>query len=107
MSEFIYGFIAGILFKKGRLRKNKLSLCLYGAITTIVIYGGIMNISSVVMVSSKVTLPMILAAYGTGIWFDLVHASATVFFLYLISDSMIEKLDRVRYKYGLMYKDYE
>jgi len=103
----IIGFIAGILFKKGRLKKNKLSLCIYGGISTIVVYGGIMNISSVMMMSPKLNIPILIAAYSTGIWFDLIHAFATVIFLYFISDSMIEKLDRVRFKYGLMYRDYE
>lgn len=103
----IIGFLAGVLFKKGRLKKNRLSLCIYGGLATIIIYGGIMNISSVMMMSPKLSIPILIAAYSTGFWFDLIHAIATVFFLYLISDSMIEKLDRVRFKYGLMYRDYE
>ena len=45
----IIGFIAGIFFKKGYLRKTKASLCIFGFIATLVIYGGIMNPASVIM----------------------------------------------------------
>lgn len=98
----IIGFLAGILFRKGWLRRSKLSLCIYGGLSTIVIYGGIMNFSSLSMFSSSVTKESIIAIYISGFWFDLVHAVATVFFLYLLARPMLEKLDRIKLKYGLI-----
>ena len=43
-----------------------------------------------------------MATYMSGIPFDLVHAVATIFFLFIISKPMIEKLDRIKIKYGLI-----
>jgi energy-coupling factor transport system ATP-binding protein len=95
------GFLAGVLFQKGFLRKTRGSLCIFGFIATIVIYGGIMNPASVLMWQSKPTAAMIVSSYLAGLPFDLIHASATVFFLWIAAAPMIEKLDRIKFKYGI------
>ncbi len=98
----IIGFIAGILFKKGFLRKTKSSLCIFGFLATFVIYGGIMNPASVIMWQSKINWDMIETAYIMGIPFDLIHALSTAFFLWFISEPMIDKIERIKVKYGLV-----
>ncbi len=98
----IIGFIAGILFKKGFLRKTKASLCIFGFIATLVIYGGIMNPASVIMYQANPTKAMVISAYIMGIPFDLIHALGTAFFLWFISEPMIDKLERIKVKYGLI-----
>ena len=98
----IIGFIAGILFKKGFLRKTKASLCIFGFLATFIIYGGIMNPASVIMWQSKINWDMIASAYIMGIPFDLIHALGTAFFLWFISEPMIDKLERIKVKYGLV-----
>ena len=44
----------------------------------------------------------LLAVYASGLPFDLVHAAATVLFLAILGPAMIEKLERLRRKYGLL-----
>ncbi|AWW26873.1 ECF transporter S component [Acetobacterium carbinolicum] len=98
----IIGFLAGILVKKGAMKKSKGQLCLYGFLATFFIYGGIMNMASLLMWSSIINWKTILATYITGAPFDLIHASATVFFLFVAANPMIEKLERIKKKYGLI-----
>lgn len=98
----IIGFLAGILFKKGWLQKTKLSLCVFGGLSTFLVYGGIINLGSLLMFTSEFSWKALLATYISGFWFDLVHAIATVFFLFILSRPMIEKLDRIKVKYGLI-----
>ena len=98
----IIGFLAGILFKKGRLKKNRIQLCIYGGLATFFIYGGIINIGSLLMFTSHFTIEGLIAAYISAIPFDLIHALSTVFFLFVISNPMIEKLDRIKIKYGII-----
>lgn len=98
----IIGFMAGVLFRKGVLRRSRLSLSIFGGLATIIIYGGLMNPSSVIMYYSHPTWPMFLSSYLMGFPFDLVHAFATVIFLWFISQPMLEKLDRIKVKYGLI-----
>ena len=97
----IIGFIAGILFKHGFLRKTKTSLSIFGFLATFLLYGGIMNPASVIMWQNTITHNMILSAYLAGVSFDIVHALSTAFFLWILSAPMLEKLERVRVKYGL------
>ena len=40
--------------------------------------------------------------YVSGIPVDLVHATATVLFLWLAAEPMLEKLDRIKVKYGMI-----
>ncbi|MEC0268595.1 ECF transporter S component [Paenibacillus anseongense] len=98
----IIGFLAGVLFKKGILRRNKAALCIFGGLTTFFIYGGLLNPASVLMSPVQPTKEMFLLAYLQGIPFDLIHAVSTVIFLYFIAKPMLSKLDRIKLKYGLI-----
>ncbi len=98
----IMGLLAGILFRKGLLHRDRLSLCVFGGLTTFLIYGGIMNPASVLMYQANPDIKMILTAYVTGVPADAIHALATVLFLWFLSEPMLEKLDRVKVKYGLL-----
>ncbi|SHH98863.1 energy-coupling factor transport system ATP-binding protein [Sporobacter termitidis DSM 10068] len=98
----VIGFLAGVLFRKGVLRRSRLPLCIFGGLAAIAIYGGVMNPSYVVLYNAHPTWPMFLSAYLMGFPFDLIHAAATAIFLWLASRPMLEKLDRIKVKYGLV-----
>jgi len=101
-SAGIIGWLAGVLFRKGLLRRSRIALCVFGALATIVLYGGIMNLSSVLTSSIVLTPQVILSYYITGFPMDCVHAAGTALFLWLAAEPMLEKLDRIKTKYGLV-----
>ena len=99
----IIGFLAGVLFKKGWLRRTRVSLAVFGAFTAIIIYGGIMNPAAAFMISAEgITLKTLFAYYITGLPMDLVHAFGTAIFLMFAAEPMLEKMDRIKVKYGLV-----
>ncbi len=98
----VIGFLAGVLFRKGILRRNTIALCIFGGLATFFIFGGIMNPATVLMFQSHPKAEMFYLTYLQGVPFDLIHASATVIFLKLIAKPMLEKLDRIKVKYGLV-----
>ena len=99
----IIGFLAGVLFKKGWLRRTRVSLAVFGAFTAIIIYGGIMNPAAAFMVSAEsITLKTLFAYYITGLPMDLVHAFGTALFIMIAAEPMLEKMDRIKVKYGLV-----
>lgn len=101
----IIGFLAGILFKKGLLKKNGwiyLYLCVFGGLSTLLIYGPLMNTQSMLAATGQFTLELLIIYCLSGLPFDLIHAFATVFFLLVLSKPMIEKIERVKIKYGLI-----
>ncbi len=98
------GFFAGLLFKKDTLKKSKIFLSVFGFLTTLVIYGGILNPASIIMWQNNITWEMIVSSYIAGLPLDLVHAVATAVFLWFISEPMMEKLERIKVKYGLVVR---
>ncbi|MDD6877126.1 MAG: ECF transporter S component, partial [Clostridiaceae bacterium] len=98
----IAGLLAGVLHEYGLLSEKRLPLTVFGVFAALVLYGGVMNPASVLMVQSHPTAAMIFAAYLTGLPVDLVHAAATAVFLWLFSRIFLEKLERIRVKYGLI-----
>ena len=98
----IIGFLAGVLFRKGWLRRGRTSLCVFGALSAILIYGGIMNPASALMTASELNWGTLITYYVTGLPFDCVQAAATWIFLWFGAEPMLEKLDRIKVKYGLV-----
>ena len=99
----IIGFLAGILFRKGLLRRSRGSLATFGAFAAVIIYGGIMNPASAIMYSSaSLNWEILMTYYVSGLPMDLIHAAATVIFLLIAAEPMLEKLDRIKVKYGLV-----
>lgn len=101
----LVGFLAGLFFAGSSVRTRnmtKLGLCIFGALICIVVYGGIMNPASVIMWQPNVNFSMIMASYVTGFPFDLAQATATVIALWLVARPFLEKLDRMRIKFGVL-----
>ena len=98
----IIGFVAGVLFKKGFLRRTRVSVTVFGFFVTLILYGCIMNSASVLMMTKTPSWDMIMSALVLGLPFDLIHAISSAFFLWFIAEPMIEKLERVKTKYGLI-----
>ena len=99
----IIGFLAGVLFRKGLLRRSRGSLAIFGAFAAVIIYGGIMNPAAALMYNSQtINWEMLKAYYVSGLPMDLIHAAATVIFILIAAEPMLEKLDRIKVKYGLV-----
>ena len=96
------GFLAGILYQKGILKARKADLCIFGFLSVFLIYGGIMNPASALMAYGTITWQSLLAFYISGAPVDLVHALSTVIFLWFLSRPLLEKLERIKKKYGLI-----
>ena len=78
------------------------SMAIFGALVTVVIYGGIMNPASALMWVNDLSLKTLLTYYVSGFPVDLVHACATALTLWFLGEPMLEKLDRIKVKYGLV-----
>ena len=61
-----------------------------------------MNFASAVMWSTDLTWEILLSYYLSGFPMDCIHAAATAFFLWIAAEPMLEKLERIRKKYGLI-----
>jgi len=95
------GFLSGILFQKRVLKCTRMSLCTFGFVSAVFIYGGIMNPAAALMSMSDVNMDTVIAYYLTGLPVDCVQGIATWMFLWFGGEAMLEKLERIKTKYGI------
>ena len=95
------GFAAGVIFSNKRLRESRLALSLIGGVLCFVIYGLIVDISSVLMMATSFSIKQILAIYASGVPFNASFAATTAIVLALVGKPFIEKLERLKIKYGM------
>lgn len=95
----LVGFVSGIIFKK--LKADKISLALTGFVLTFALYGLVVDLSSVLMLSGDISLPSVLTVYGAGALFNLVFGITTAVFLYFFGEQFIKMINRIQTKYGI------
>ncbi|MBW4827740.1 MAG: ECF transporter S component [Clostridiaceae bacterium] len=101
------GLVIGLLIQRKRLPIDDITLSIFGFLATFIIYGGIMNIATMVMASaipsSNVTMSFksLAILYISGVPYDSVHGFGTAFFLFAFGERMIKKMERVKIKYRL------
>ena len=98
------GFLAGVLGRWGWLRSRG-ALCIFGALCAVVVYGGIMNPAAALLWAGEWNGAILLSYYLTGFPLDCVQAAATAIFLWLAANPMLEKLERIQNKYGLIEQE--
>lgn len=98
----IIGFLSGIIFRKRNNRPNAIVLALFGFLAAVVIYGGIMNPAAAIMAHARLNKATLISYYVTGFPIDLVNGVATLIFTILLTNPMIDKIERVKKKYDLI-----
>ena len=99
----LMGFFGGLLFcrKDGSLPKL-VPLLIFGGLGTLLIYGPIVDTSTVFTVYAEPTWEQFTAAFASGFVLNLVHAAATLIFLLALARPMLKKLNRIKVKYGIL-----
>ena len=98
----IAGFLSGILYKHEFISTKRLSLSIYGAAVVLIIIGPLLDTSSVFTMMTEVTSEGVIAVFLAGLPINAVHAAATFLTLLLLSKFILEKLQRIKVKYGIL-----
>lgn len=97
----LVGFFAGLIFKV--IKPNRWSMSIVGFLLSFALYGAIVDISSVLMMSGdEITFKGALAIYASGAQFSLVFGATTFLFLFLFGEIFIKKIDRINTKFGII-----
>lgn len=94
----LIGFLSGFL-DKNKVIKSVFPICVFGVLSAVIIYGGVVNPSYILAYQNKITIQMVAATYASGLPFDLIHGAATGFFLFLTAKPMIKMINRAKCKY--------
>jgi len=98
----ITGFVAGLILKKDVFRKNRLLLSLSGGLLILLIIGPLLDTSSLFYMMGDYTPESVASIYLAGLPLNAVHAGAAFLTLLLFSRVMLDKLERIKIKYGLL-----
>lgn len=100
----IIGFLAGVIFRGigKKYAENRAALCIYGGFATMVIYGLMMDTSSVMFMIGDFKWKALLATYISGFPFNVIHGISTAVFLFFMANPMSQKLKRIKKKYGIL-----
>lgn len=96
------GMLAGFLFAKGRLPQKPWIMALFGFFATILWVGPLLDCSHIFLMLSVINRDSILAALISGFPVNLSQAICTVLIMLLFGRPLLDKLDRVKTKYGMM-----
>lgn len=96
------GLLAGTLFRPGRIPPKRIPLTVFGAVGVMVLVGPLLDTSTLFLMTTQVTPASAAAVYLSGLPVNGIHAGATALFLFLIGPLVLEKLERVKVKYGLL-----
>ena len=96
------GMLAGFLFAKGRLPQKPWVMAVFGFFATILWVGPLLDCSHIFLMLSVINRDSILAALLSGFPVNLSQAICTLLIMLLFGRPLLDKLDRVKTKYGMM-----
>ncbi len=96
------GMLAGFLFAKGRLPQKPWVMAVFGFFATILWVGPLLDCSHIFLMLSVINRDSVLAALLSGFPVNLSQAICTVLIMLLFGRPLLDKLDRVKTKYGMM-----
>lgn len=94
------GLICGLLFRK-KQKAPTLLIATVGGLVCFAVYGLIVDLSSVFMMSADYSLGSVLSIYASGVPFNAIHGASTFVFLLLTEPVFSKILKRIKTKFDL------
>lgn len=98
----LVGLLAGIIFYNKPKRQKIIPIAVFGGLSIIMLAGPILDISGIFSITQGISLNAVYAVLISGLPLNAVQMASTVLFLLLLTKPILEKLDRMKIKYGLM-----
>lgn len=96
------GLIAGFLSQRGWLSRKPVWLAVFGFLSVMFWVGPLLDICSIFLMPIGHSWEAILAMFASGVPANLSQGVCTVLIMLLFSKPLLEKLDRIKIKYGMM-----
>lgn len=96
------GFLAGIFFHKKPERITKPKIIVFAILTQVVLVGPLLDVGfSLFAIRSFEDLPLLVPFLLAGLPVNAIAGVASAIFLAFLTKPFLEKLDRLRVKYGI------
>lgn len=102
----IIGLLLAVIFQKGKLKADNITMAIFTFVVTFVIYGGIMNFAAMCLSMNEpgslgIGVKALKALYVSGVGYDFYHALTATVCVFVIGTPMVNKLERIKIKYGI------
>ena len=97
--------ICSLVFRNKKLRNSRIALGIIPAVTVFAVYGFITDLQSVLFYVTEPSRKAVLAVFAAGVPFNAIFGVTTGIITGLIGKNAIERLERIKIKYGLGSKD--
>lgn len=110
MGYGIGGFVAGLVFRKRKFAsrqtwKTTIQYAVFAFLCTLCVVGPLLDSCTIFTTAPTITKKYVLAVLASGLPYNINHALASGVTMLLFSKPMLEKLDRLKRKYGMMEAD--
>lgn len=95
------GMLAGFVFQKGHISKKPINLAAFGFLAVVLWIGPLLDCSNVFLSFSEITWSAFAASFASGFPVNVMQAICTVLIMLLFGRPLLDKLDRVKLKYGM------
>lgn len=102
MGYGVGGFLAGILFFGKKRNHSPATLAVFGFLTIQLVVGPLLDCCTVFTTGSKLSWKFAAAVFAAGVPYNFKHALACAVTMLLFSKPLLEKLERLIVKYGMM-----
>ena len=96
------GMLAGFAFQKGRLPRKPVYLAVFGFFAVILWVGPLLDCSGIFLSLSEITWAGASALFVSGFPVNVSQGICTVLVMLLFGKPLLEKLNRIKLKYGMM-----
>jgi len=96
------GMLAGFLFRKGRLPRKPILMGIVGFLGVLLFVGPLLDTCTVFLAPISMSFKSIMAIYASGFAVNVSQGISTFLVLFLLGKPLLEKLDRIKEKYGMM-----
>lgn len=100
------GLLIGVVLQRKRLPVDDITLTIFTFLASFILYGGLMNVFTMISAASipgnpEISWDALKIYYISGVPYDFAHAATAAVFNFFFGEKMIQKLERVKLKYGI------
>lgn len=100
------GLMMGVVLQRKRLPVDDITLTAFTFFVTFIIYGGLMNIFTMISTAGipgnpEISWNTLKIYYVSGAPYDLIHAGSASVCNLIFGEKVIQKLERIKLKYGI------
>ena len=96
------GMLAGFCFRPEWLPRKNWVMAVFGFLAVLLWVGPLLDLSTVFLVFPQFSWSAMLTMFASGITVNVSQAICTALIMLLLGNALLEKLDRVKMKYGMM-----